>query len=196
MKKSYIKDLVLGIVAIVLFYMLGLFLWEQFSGLLLQIPFVKYIYDLAMLEVQNKSLAGLSIMTFFGSLFFVAYPAELFYLVYVKIGYSLFYVALVMIFYSVLGQAVNYVLGYYLEEKFLYRFVKDKKKQYLESLKKYDAMFIITLNIVPLAADVLSLLLGIVKYDYKKSLMYTFIGKVLKFLLLAMLVWSMNGFPF
>ena len=196
MKKSYIKDLAFGAIIIIMIYLLGLFIWQQFSGLLLQIPVIYEIYNLAMLEVQRRSVIGLSILTFLGSLFFVAYPAELLYLVYTRIGYSLLYVALIMLFYTMLGQAVNYSLGYFIEEKFLHKFVRKKKKQYLGSLAQYDMIFIIILNIVPLPADILSLLLGIIKYDFKKAMIYTFIGKILKFLFLGILVWLMNSVPF
>ncbi len=196
MKKSYIKDLVFGVIIIIMIYILGLIIWQQFSELLLQIPIIYKIYNLTMLEVQRRSVIGLSIMTFLGSLFFVAYPAELLYLVYTRFGYSLIYVTLIMLFYTMLGQAVNYSLGYFIEEKFLRGFVRKRKKQYLGSLAQYDMLFIIILNIVPLPADILSLILGIIKYDFKKTMIYTFIGKILKFLFLGILVWLMNGFLF
>jgi len=194
MRKSYLKDLIVSLIIIVTIYLLGLFIWYQFSELLLQIPIIYKIYNLAMLEVEQKSVLGLSILTFLGSLFFVAYPAELLYLVYTRIGYGLFYVALIMLFYTMLGQAINYAIGYFIQEKFLYKFVRKKKKEYLGSLAKYDILFIIILNIVPLPADILSLLLGIIKYDFKKAMKYTFIGKVLKFVFLGILVWLMNNF--
>lgn len=196
MKKSYIKDLVFGVIIIIMIYILSLIIWQQFSELLLQIPIIYEVYNLTMLEIQKRSVIGLSILTFIGSLFFVAYPAELLYLVYTRIGYSLFYVALIMLFYTMLGQAVNYSLGYFIEEKFLHKFIRKRKKEYLGSLAQYDMLFIIILNIVPLPADILSLILGIIKYDFKKTMIYTFIGKILKFLFLGILIWLMNGFLF
>ena len=96
MKKSYIKDLVFGVIIIIMIYILGLIIWQQFSELLLQIPIIHNIYNLTMLEFQRRSVIGLSIMTFLGSLFFVAYPAELLYLIYTRFGYGLIYVSLII----------------------------------------------------------------------------------------------------
>jgi membrane protein YqaA with SNARE-associated domain len=99
-----------------------------------------------------------------------------------------------MIFYTMLAQLTNYGIGFFIEKKILHRFVKDKKREFMSSLKKYDIVFIIVLNIVPLPADLLSVILGMIKYDLKKAMFYTFIGKVLKYVFLGILFFVMKAF--
>ncbi|NTV23023.1 MAG: DedA family protein, partial [Nanoarchaeota archaeon] len=46
----------------------------------------------------------------------------------------------------------------------------------------------------PLPADVLTVLLGMVKYDVRKAMLFTAIGKVLKFLFLIILMLLLNHY--
>ena len=50
-----------------------------------------------------------------------------------------------------------------------------------------DTHFIVILNVLPLPADVLTLILGMVRYDFKKGMIFTILGKILKFILLGAL---------
>jgi membrane protein YqaA with SNARE-associated domain len=195
-KNHYVRNLVSALIVIVSIYLLGILFWKEIALVIQKIPIINNIYILIMKELANKSVLGLSLITFFGSLFLIGYPAELLFIVYSKVGYSMLYVSAIMIIFSMLGQAVNYGIGFFIEKKFLEKYIKHSKKEYLSSLKKYDAMFIVIINLLPLPSDILTLLLGMIKYDFRKTMLFTLIGRVLKFLFMIILVLIMraNGF--
>ena len=66
--------------------------------------------------------------------------------------------------------------------------MKKKEKHYLKSLRKNGPSFIIILNILPLPSDILSVILGMVRYDFRKAAIYTIIGRLLKFAFLILLI--------
>ncbi len=192
MKKSYIKDIIYGSIIIILVYLGVLFIWNNLSDLIVRFPILNYLYNLALSEIEQKSVYGLSILTFIGSLFFVLYPSEVIFLLYIKTGYNIFYISAVMLFWMMLAQLFNYGFGYFLKETVLEKFVASKKGDYLTSLKKYDILFIIVLNILPVPADILIVLLGMIKYNFKKGMLYTLIGKTLKLIFMGLLIYSLN----
>jgi membrane protein YqaA with SNARE-associated domain len=191
-KDNYVKDLISGLLIIVGIYALGLIFGSQILNALIKVPFFNQVYKSITVEIARRSVLGLSFLTFLGGLFFVPYPAELLFLIYTRIGYNIIYVAVIMVLFTMLAQAANYGIGFFIEEKILHDFVKEKKREFLSSLKKYDIMFIVILNILPLPADILSVIFGMIRYDFKKAMFYTFIGKVLKYLFLGVIVWLIS----
>jgi len=187
-KDKFIRDLVYGLLIIVGLYTIGILYGNKILDILTRINLFNDVYKLIIYEINNKSMLGLSIITFTGGLFFIAYPAELIFLIFTRAGYSIFYISLIMIITTMFSQMVNYGVGFYIEEKILHKFVRERKKEFLSSLKKYDYFFIILINILPLPADILSVILGMVKYDFRKAMLYTIIGKLLKFVFLILLV--------
>jgi undecaprenyl-diphosphatase len=155
---------------------------------MLHVPVLREITQLIIAELERKSIVGLSVVTFLGSLFFIGYPGDLLYLIYIRAGYGIMYVSLIMLFWMVIAQAINYWCGLLIEKKFLDKFIKEQKKSFKSSIKKYDAVFIIVVNILPLPADILAVFLGMIRYDFKKAMLYTIIGRTLKFLLNAILM--------
>lgn len=193
MKKDYYyRELFLGLLVIITIYVLAVIFWNPIKDLLMQSPILNLLYKAVIFEIERKSVIGLSTMTFVGSLFFIAYPAEVLFLLYTKVGYGIIYVSAIMLLFTMIAQFVNYSMGYFINEKLLSRFIKHKK-MHLDKLKKYGYLFIIILNILPLPADILSVILGVVKYDFRKAMFYTLIGKVLKFLFLGILILIMQG---
>ncbi len=194
LKDSYVREIIIGLFIIISIYVLVLVFWNNILQFFLQFPFINSLHQIVLSEIERKSVLGLNIMTFLGGLFFVAYPPEVLFLVYARIGYNILYISAMMIFYTLLAQLVNYGIGFFIEKKILHRFVKDRKREFMTSLKKYDVVFIVVLNILPLPADILSVLLGMMKYDLKKAMLFTFIGKVLKYVFLGILFFVMKAF--
>ncbi|MEM3373617.1 MAG: VTT domain-containing protein [Candidatus Woesearchaeota archaeon] len=144
------------------------------------------------MEFNNRSIIGLALISFFGSLFFLGFPGEIIFIVYTNIGYNIVLVFFIMLFFIMVAQFINYQIGYFIEKKWLENYIKHDKKHYHISLKKYDVYFILIFNILPLPADLLSVFLGIIKYDLKKAMLYTFYGKIIKFLFLILLFFLLH----
>jgi membrane protein YqaA with SNARE-associated domain len=187
-KHSLFRDLVVGLGVIIVIYAIGLLYGQHLLEFLKSIPVLDELLLFLEAEVENRSVLGLGIITLLGGLFFIGYPAELLFLLYVRLGYGILLVSFVMIVYTMAAQVVNYGMGYYIEKKFLHLFVKSRESDFLQSLKKYDMFFIVIINILPLPADLFTVFLGMIKYDFKKTMKYTLYGKILKYVFLGLLV--------
>ena len=130
--------------------------------------------------------SGWALVTY-ASIIFLKYDTSI-PLFYPIVGFT----AVIMLIFTMIAQFVNYSIGYFIKEKIFRGFVKNKEL-HLATLKKYDFLFIIVLNILPLPADILTVILGMVKYDFWKAMFYTTIGKLLKFLFLGILILIMQG---
>jgi membrane protein YqaA with SNARE-associated domain len=187
-KDHYWRNLSVALFSILAFYFIGMVFWVPIRDFLMQFSWFSYCYNLIMTEIGRKSVLGLSLITFVGSLFFIGFPGELLFLGYVRAGYSVYYISLIMLFFGLVAQAINYSFGFFLERKLLEQYVKENKREFKKSLKKYDSMFIILINLLPLPADILTVILGMVKYDFKKAMLFSTIGKILKYFFLGLLL--------
>jgi membrane protein YqaA with SNARE-associated domain len=184
----YYRNLLATLLGIIIFYVIGMVYWQPIRDFLLNYSWFSYIYRLVMSEIAKKSVLGLSLLTFLGSLFFIGFPGELVFLAYVRAGYNIYYIAFIMLFFGMVAQVINYSFGFFLEKKLLDRYVRDNRRDFLKSLKRYDNMFILLINLLPLPADILTVLLGMVRYDFRKSMFFSMLGKILKFVFLAILL--------
>lgn len=193
LKDKYIRSFGIALFVIVSLYVGGMMFWDKILSFLLRFPLFEQLYLLTINEVSKRSVLGLSLITFFGSLFFIGFPGEVLFMVYVRIGYNFFVVSGIMLLFSMLAQALNYGFGYFIEKKILERFVKGDKKEYLSSLKKYDSLFIVVFNILPLPGDILTLVLGMIRYDFRKTMGFSFLGKIVKYIFLGFLVYILRA---
>ena len=191
--KIFLKDFAIGIAIILGLSLLGFLYWDEFVNIMIRFPIFEQLYLIGVSEIERKSIIGLSIITFSGALFFIGYPAEVLYIAYVRAGYSMIYVAFVMTIFTMLSQVINYGFGYFIEKKVLKEYVKHREKEFMRNLKKYDMIFILIINTLPLPADILSVLLGMIKYPFKKAMLYSLAGKLLKFFFIAILLLMIQG---
>ena len=96
-----------------------------------------------------------------------------------------FLVALFASIGSTIGETTGYLLGLggkeILEDKYSRQLEKIKKV-----FKKYGSVaWIIILGATPLPDDIAGIFCGVIRYDFKKYLIATFIGKLILYLILA-----------
>ncbi|MFH2021457.1 MAG: VTT domain-containing protein [archaeon] len=187
------KEILISIITIIIIYFLSIYFAHSIIGYLRQFHFFEQIFQYVSQEISRKSSIGLSLMTFLANLFFITYPSEVLFFFYAKVGYSVFYISAIMIFWMMVAQAINYGCGLLIEKKIIAKFIKDNKKEFSVSMRRYDVLFIVIISLLPLPGDLLSLFLGMIRYDFKKMMLYTFIGKVLKYLFLSILVLFFHG---
>ncbi len=97
-----------AIVIIVLLYLFIYLVQEHLLNLLSTLPLIAPLYKLVSAEIARKSAIGLFMIALFGSLFFLSYPAEVIYLIYVGFGYNPFYAACIMLAAIAVSQVINY----------------------------------------------------------------------------------------
>lgn len=101
----------------------------------------------------------------------------------VHFGYNPFLVALSTAIGLTLGELTGYLVGYgsyKLAEKKLKK--SEKYKKYKKLVEKYGAVTIFLFAFLPMPFDIIGMICGSTKYDIKKFLLITFIGKFLKML--------------
>lgn len=186
-KKINWKKIVIWVVVIAAI----VWLWKQFDiprlviSLLQQNPAVWNIYQAVMAEVESRSLLGLLYASFFGSLFFISLPVEAIFLYYLGLNYYVVQIIIVVLIGNILGMLINYGFGRLIGEKVIKYFMKDNYKKFMKKLERAGAFIILIGNILPFPIEPFAVFLGAVKYRFSWFLTYTIIGKVIKFVLLA-----------
>ena len=150
------------------------------------IPYVSPIKAIIAAEIKALSSVGLFYTSLGGGLFFFSLPQEtLFYLGLLR-GNPIALSIILILAGHLLSQLINYYIG-----KGLSRFiiqVISKKKIYKARrfVNRHGAKGILIFSLLPLPADLLSLGLGLAKYNLYRMIFYTLIGTALKYIVIAL----------
>jgi len=139
--------------------------------------FPLYIYiDYLVTEIQSKSFLGLFITSFFGGLFFLFFPLEIYFFSILTINstFSSFFFPYVLG--VIFAQLTNYWLGLRLNR--LSKLLIPPKNFYKMKglLNKWGIWVILLMNMMPLPSPVFSTVLGAFKYNFKKFSVFAILG--------------------
>lgn len=96
-----------------------------------------------------------------------------------------FLVAVVTAFGAAIGETTSYLVGLG-GKKLLERKYPKQIKNMRDTFKKYGSdLWIIFLGATPLPDDIAGIFCGIIRYDFKRYFLATFIGKLILYLVLA-----------
>lgn len=129
-------------------------------------------------------LVGLFLSAFLGSTIFIPLTPELFVVALVGAGANPFVVVFLASVASLLGNVVNYAIGFYCVEKLLEKFVKREDIKKAEKIAdKYGAIgiFLSMAIPLPLPVDVLAIIAGTTKMKLRYFLLACFFGKLIKY---------------
>ncbi|MFH7903523.1 MAG: VTT domain-containing protein [Candidatus Aenigmatarchaeota archaeon] len=87
---------------------------------------------------------------------------------------------------SSVGETTSYFVGMGIKETVLKKEGK-KYKKWLNYFKRFGEFSILIFAALPLPFDIIGVLAGFLKYDIKKFIVFTFIGKLIKMLLIVYL---------
>jgi len=191
--KPYLIKVVKSVSFIIGLFVLMLLLKNPVIYIFKNVSFLEPIYDFVSYEIKKRSYLGVFLITFFGNTFLLGYPGEVLFLSFLEFGYNVFSLILVELTASMIAQVLNYYFGYFLEKTFFKRFYKKKDMDYIESKINQSKYAIIFLNVPPVPGDILTVFLGMVKYDVKKTMIYTIIGKLIKYFFLIMFFVIINS---
>ena len=107
----------------------------------------------------------------------------------IKQGYNLYLLLLFATLGNVLGSLINYILGLKGEEYLVQKnYLKEQKiLKYKQLFDRYGS-FTLLLSWAPIIGDPITFIAGILKYDWKKFLIFVTIAKFGRYLILALLI--------
>lgn len=137
-------------------------------------------------QIKNSTLSGLLYISILGALFFLAIPMEAVFIYYLSSTFhSAFAIIIIIVIGSVIGLTINYFIGWMLGSKVLKRFFeKENYEKYKNYIDKYGGIVLVIGNVIPSPLEPLTLLYGSFNYSYKKFLIFSLIGRILKYTLL------------
>jgi len=148
-------------------------------------------YLINNIEMQSVitiyGIFGFFLLTFISSLTIV-FPIPAFSIIFLFSGFlNNPFQAFLIGFSSGLGSALGEITGYALG--FGGRKLISKDSEKLEKIKKridkYGVIFIFLFAISPFPFDIIGILAGIIKYDFKKFIIATILGKIVKYLIIC-----------
>ena len=159
-------------------YVLFLIFRDDLLALLQRNATVWGVYTHIADQISEKTLLGLAYAGFFGSLFFILIPLEAVFFYYLALPHAAGLVILIMLVSSVLGLAVDYLMGRLVGEGLLMRYAEARFTKTKRSMEKWGGAIVVTSNVIPfLPVQIISVVVGATRFGLKKFLIYTLIGR-------------------
>lgn len=151
------------------------------------LPIIGPLYIHISDQIINKTLLGLFYASFLGAMFFVTLPVEAIFIYYLSLHHNVFFIIAVAFIGNMLGMIFNYSFGFFLGKGFIKGLVKNNHDRFKGWIEKFGGVILVIGNIIPFPIEPLSLMYGGFKYDFKTYTILTAIGKIIKFIALAII---------
>jgi membrane protein YqaA with SNARE-associated domain len=140
-------------------------------------------------QTGEKSVLSFAIVNFTGYLFFFLFmPVELAFIFYLRSGYDPIILNLVAITTAFASESIDYLIGYFFSTRIIDQMIGRKRYERAEEeIRKYGNWAILVSNVLPLSSPVISLAAGMLKYRVREAVFFSFVGIVLRYLLLTLL---------
>lgn len=135
------------------------------------------------------SIQSYALINFTSYLFFTMTFIELLFAQMVRLGTNPFLLVFVAVTTSLLALTVDYFIGFFFSKSFLSKIITEKKlDKYRGTIEKYGNPAIFVFNVFPLSSPMLTLAAGIVRYDFRKVLLFSSLGLVIKYSAIAFFI--------
>jgi membrane protein DedA with SNARE-associated domain len=157
-------------------------------GLLVGLYLVSSIIGSSILKGTQPTLSSFIFIHFSGYLFFILSPVELFFLFLIRLSYNAYLLIFLAVTTAMFAQLIDYMIGYFISDKFIVEVLGEKKYESSKKrIEKYGSLTIFLFNLLPLSSPIIALVAGMLKYKLKKALFYSFVGLLLKYILIAII---------
>jgi membrane protein DedA with SNARE-associated domain len=140
----------------------------------------------------NNDAIGLptyALVNFLSYLFITMTFIELLFTRLVMLGANPYLMVLIAVSTALVALTLDYLAGYFLSKTLLTKFFSEKKiDKYKKKLEKYGNYVIFAFNFLPLSSPLLTLAGGLIRYKYKKIMLYSFLGLATKYILIAVII--------
>jgi len=155
-------------------------------GVLLGIGLVSYTIYQSLLTQVSPTMFAFGLINLLGYLFFIISPVEIFFVYMASLGHNLVTLTIVAMVTAMVSQLIDYLIGFYVSHKFLRKMITRKKyTKYNDKIKKYGNLTIFVFNLTPLSSPILLLVAGMIQYDLKDAMKYSFFGLLLKYIIIS-----------
>ncbi len=137
-------------------------------------------------NAHGQSLLSFAIVNFSGYLFFLIMPVELAFIYYLHSGLDVLYLNLTAIGTAMASQLVDYYIGRSFSTRIIDKLIGRRRYEKAEAeIRKYGNIAIFLFNLSPLSSPVIVLAAGMLNHRLKEVLFYSFLGLLLKYLLIT-----------
>ncbi len=155
-----------------------------FGSVILFLPLLN-----TFLTGEGISVFSYALINFSGYLFFTMTFVELLFIQLVRLGGSPFLLVFVAVFTAICALSIDYLIGFAFSKSFLTKFISEKKLQkYQGRVEKYGDPIIFVFNVLPLSSPLLTLAAGLIRYSYRRILIFSLLGLVIKYSAVAFVV--------
>lgn len=133
---------------------------------------------------MRYGVLGLFVSSFLSSLVFVPGYAYFLIPIFIKLHFNPWQILVVTSIGAIFGEIVNYYIGYFGSKYIVHKEIKKAKKW----LNKWGDMSVMIVNLLPIfPADVINVLVGFFKMDFKEFVVGMSIGKILQYVFFILL---------
>ncbi len=182
--RKFRKSLTFLVIIFIVSYMFYL-KWDWITS---NVPLINWMQFTFKMNFVEKTLLGMFLSSIIGSFFFVFLPIEFQFAYYATSKHNIFLVGFILLIGNVIGLSGDYLLGHMFGEKLARKALKKKYKTFNKFTEKFAGFFVFFGNLLIFPIEVFSVIVGSSKYTYKKFLLYTFLGKVIKFGVMIFLI--------
>lgn len=137
-------------------------------------------------EGRDQSLFSFGLINFSAYLFFILLPVEIayvYYLAYIN-WVPLFGVTMLT---AIFSQTIDYLIGYGMSSKIICDLIgRDKVAKAEAKIRKYGYITIFFFNLFPLSSPIIALVAGMLKFRFKKVMLYSVSGLVIKYIVISL----------
>jgi len=137
-------------------------------------------------EGRDQSIQSFAIVHFGGYLFFLLMPVE------VAFGYCVAHHSEILTIIAlalgtaITAQIIDYLIGYSISARIINKYIgKNKSARAEKYIKRYGNLTIFVFNLFPLSSPIICLTAGMIRYPFKKVLLYSFLGLLIKYVVIA-----------
>ncbi len=157
-------------------------------GLLVGVYLLSSAIGRSILGGYKPSLFSFIMTHFAGYLFFILSPVELFFLYLIKLGYNIPLLIFLALITAMFAQLIDYLIGYFVSDQIIINIIGQKRyKKSRRKVDKYGGLTIFIFNLFPLSSPIIILIAGMLKYKFKKVLLYSFFGLLLKYTFISII---------
>ncbi len=143
-----------------------------------------------LVQGRSQSLESFALLHFAGYLFFLLMPVELSF-IYCATSYAhvtiLVFVALGT---ALTAQTLDYWIGHTISTQVITKyFGEQKSERAIKHIRRYGNLTIFIFNLLPLSSPIICLASGMIKYPYRKVILYSAAGLLIKYSVIGLIVY-------